>query len=269
MKKIIVVLITIFSTTGKAQTAFEGLVEMKLSVAGSPTASSMKMYFSALGSRAETEMRMPQMTEPFRIVSIYMKNNPDSVFMLNDTYRSYSVKASKKSKTETKPENEYTVKILGNEKILGYKCIHSMITSKTRTTELWTTKEIIDYAAYEKMQESNKSIQSGLFTKGLKDANAEGFPLKAIVQDDKGKMAVTMEAVKVEKKKIADDLFSVPMGYKKTANPALGSMMQELQHATEKAGKNETEEEINRKIKITESDIMNDDNVEAPPPPNK
>ena len=146
MKKFIVVLIATFSITSKAQTAFEGMVEMKLSVAGSPTTSSMKMYFSPLGSRAETEMRMPQMTEPFRIVSIYMKNNPDSFFILNDTYRSYSIKATKKNKTEPKPENEYTVKVLGTEKILDYKCIHSVITSKNRTIELWTTKEIIDYA---------------------------------------------------------------------------------------------------------------------------
>lgn len=269
MKKIIVLLLLVTGQVLKAQSNFEGLVEMKITLAGSPTSSTSKMYFSNLGHRSEMEMRMPQMAAPFRIVTLFKKDNPDSIFSLNDTYKTYSVKAMKKNATAPKLENEYTVKVLGNEKILGYNCVHSLITNKTSNIEMWTTKEIIDYTAYEKIQESNKSMQSSSFAKELKDAHAEGFPLKTMSKDDKGKGSMTMEVVKVEKKKIDESLFSVPKDYKKTAAPSMGGMMQELRQSTEDAVKTETEDDIKRKIENAERDVMNG-NIPVPPAaPNK
>ncbi|MGF1636688.1 MAG: DUF4412 domain-containing protein [Cyclobacteriaceae bacterium] len=44
------------------------------------------------------------------------------------------------------------------------------------------------------------------------------FPMKMVVPDEKGKQTVFMEVGRLEKKKLSDELFSIPTGYKKMAS---------------------------------------------------
>ncbi len=46
------------------------------------------------------------------------------------------------------------MKKLGEEKILDYKTQHVLVTHGQETWELWTSKDLIDYATYRKLQAS-------------------------------------------------------------------------------------------------------------------
>ena len=71
-----------------ASAAFEGYIEMKMTMKeGSGT---MKGQISSVGTRTEVEAKVPQMGEmPITMTMIMKFSNPDVVYMLNDTVKTY------------------------------------------------------------------------------------------------------------------------------------------------------------------------------------
>ena len=81
------------------------------------------------------------------------------------------------------------------------------------TLELWTAKDLLDYATFSKMQAGRgKFAGEEALIKALKDADADGLPLKCITTTPEG-TKVTMEVVKAEKKSLLASTFEIPAGY--------------------------------------------------------
>src|SRR5712691_11603219 len=109
---------------------------------------------------------------------------------------------------------------LGRETVAGYACEHLLLTANDGgETEVWTSKELVDLAAFrESMRRNRQSAEVLGMMKALKEAGVEGFLAKMISRDPKtGAPAMTMELVKAEKRPVAASMFEIPAGYKKQA----------------------------------------------------
>ena len=180
--------------------------------------------------------------KPFKTVRIYKKDSPDLFYVLNEVSATYSITDLSSYKPSPKPDDKITVKIIGTEKILNYNCIHSIITTKSGETKMWTTKELMDYDAYKKINESDIRSRNSSFAKALIEANAEGFPVRTLKKDGKGG-SIIIELVKAEKIKLNDSLFEIPSNYTQTESPTTGleGMMQEIKQMGESTMKEEVQ----------------------------
>jgi hypothetical protein len=225
MRKLLLPALVILSTSVSAFADFEGVVEMKLSItdkAGSTVGGgSMNLAISKAGSRMEMNMQAPM---AMKLVRLTKTDSPDKVYQIDDAGRTYS-EADVSKNAETTKLNEdkepWTVKKLGEEKILGYKTQHVMVTHQQETRELWTSKDLIDYSTYSRLQASRGRMggEEGML-KALKDAGADGMPLKAVVS--LAEMKTTAEIVKVDKKSLPPATFEIPAVYTKTTGDYRG-----------------------------------------------
>jgi hypothetical protein len=196
---------------------FEGTLEMKMgltaqdgTVMGGGT---MNLSVAKAGSRMEMNMEKPM---PMKNVIVTRTDTPDKLYQVNDQSRTYSeIDVSKDNKPNDK--EPWKVKKLGEEKILNYKTQHVMVTHGQEIWELWTSKDLIDYETYRKLQASKGRMAGDQrMVTALKEADVDGMPLKAIVSQEG--MKSTIELVKAEKKSLPASTFEVPPGYKKTAS---------------------------------------------------
>lgn len=193
-------------------------MEMKIS-SSLGAAGNIKTYLSSSGQRSEFEMNIPQMPGGgIHFNSIIRKDKPNTIVQLNDANKTYT---ETEVTDQPKDKNTYTVKKMGVETVSGYKCIRSLITSNNgENTDMWTSKDILYYEQYNKMNRNNPKIGSSSREKAMKNAGAEGFPVKMIVKTKEGDF--TMELTKAEKKDFASSMFEIPAGYTKSGlNPTI------------------------------------------------
>lgn len=202
-------LVCLAASTAVAQ--FEGTLDMKLSSAKAN--GMMKISISKSGSsRNEVEMKSPEVPAPIKMTMLVKAATPNVVYMINDKKKSYSEIDTKEAASRVQNTETYTVKKLGTEKLMGYSCEHVQLTGSNGTTsEMWNTREFLNYDTFRKMQQN---MGDDNLNKALKDANADGMPLKVVQQS--GDEKVTMEVTKVDKKSLSAALFEVPSGYTKT-----------------------------------------------------
>jgi hypothetical protein len=206
---------------------FEGTLQMKMNLSGQDGTvmggGTMNLSIAKAGSRMEMNMEKPM---PMKRVIVTRTDTPDKIYEINDQGRTYSeIDVSKDNKPQQPADKEpWKVKKLGEEKILNYKAQHVMATHGPETWELWTSKDLIDYETYRKLQASKGRMAGDeRMVTALKEADVDGMPLKAIVSQEGTKS--TIELVKAEKKTLPASTFEVPPGYKKTAGgyPGFGA----------------------------------------------
>src|SRR5205807_2040047 len=100
---------------------------------------------------------------------------PDLAYKIDDASKSYTEIDLKKMREMGNqpgaPERTYTVKKLGKEKVLGFECQHVLVTEAGAhggEIEMWTSKEVMDYATFSKLQPRQGSRAA--MEKALKDA---------------------------------------------------------------------------------------------------
>jgi Domain of unknown function (DUF4412) len=229
-----------------AAAQYEGELDMKMTM-GTEAMGTGRMLVSKAGARSEMTIQIPEkqrhegMGSSVKMTTIFKASDPDTVTMLNDEARTYSVMDLKKAR-EMAPrggsEETYTVKKLGSETVAGFACQDVVITSsKGNEVEACVTKDVTGSSAWSAMARRGGS-GSGLM-KALRDAGLEGFPVKmkmsAKGRDDR---PVMWELVKAEKRSIPASMFEVPAGYTKEETP-MGAMMnpemrQKMQEALDK-----------------------------------
>ena len=224
-------LLTTLLAVSPALAQFEGILEMKGTMSGPTEAAAglgstvMKMAISKVGSRIESDVTMQGME--MKTVMVRKNDTPDTLYRIDDKNKTYSViKVPKATEAggESQDQTKYTVKNLGQEKIRGYNTQHVLVTSEKTTIEMWTTKELFDYGTFSKMQVGRKGAQGGEnFLKALRDAGADGMPLKSVTTIDKDHK-MTMEVVNVEAKTLPASTFEVPAGYTETKLPGMGGL---------------------------------------------
>jgi hypothetical protein len=215
---------------------FEGVVEMKVTTVskdGQGGGGTMKIATSKAGSRIEMNMGREGLSMKF--VLLQKEDAPNMVYHINDADKTFTeIDVAKAREMAGQQQNtlEYTVEKLGQENLLGYKTQHVLVKEKNpkagsvHTTEMWTTKGLLSYEAFSKMQaRQGQGADRAAMVKALKDAGVDGFPLKSITTTPGSGIQVTMEAVNIEKKSLPAAMFQIPAGYTKSAgSPMMGGL---------------------------------------------
>ena len=96
------------------------------------------------------------------------------------------------------------------ETVAGYTCEHVTVVSAAQTVDICLAKGLGGYVnPLAAMQRSSEPAWQRMLTAD------GGFPLKVTMPDG----SVPIEVVKIEKKRLANDLFSVPLNYTKMEMP--------------------------------------------------
>ncbi len=197
---------------------FEGILHMQIS---SPEGSQNgKLYISKHGTRFEMDLANPETGEVMmEIVTFTPADEPNLLYTLNETAKTYSVMDMDKINEELsdmmpeEEDEEFTVKKLGTETLLGFKCNHVLVTDRHGETELWLTKDLLSAADFARLSPGKEKGRKGpaAFDLRLKKAGLDGFPLKTWEKESN----TTMEFTEIERKNLGKSLFEVPGGYTK------------------------------------------------------
>ena len=186
----------------------------------------MKVWYQDGNTRSQMQMDMPSGGGPSgmpgmgNMVTLHLQSQPDKTFMLDEKNKSYFEMQKRKGREEEQnAEEDYDIKVLGQEKVNGYNCTHIKASRKSGRPDAemdwWISKEV---AGYQEMKDINtrqfntKSMYKSLAAKGV-----EGFPVKMITGGRRGEME--MELVKIEKLDMPESRFSLDGFSKKEGNP--------------------------------------------------
>ncbi len=105
---------------------------------------------------------------------------------------------------------------------------------------MWIAKDFLDYKLFQRLQaHPGGGMGNEAMEKALKDAGAEGMPLKAIMPAPTGGK-LTMEVVKADKQSLPASTFDIPAGYTKSeggldmsgvSNPQIDDARKKMQEA--------------------------------------
>jgi len=193
-------------------------IEYKLTGDGG-MAGTTKSYTQGGNYRAEIEMSGGQMPGGFKLVSLTLKDNPQKSYQLNETSKTYTEVDISSALAHEKDSTEYTVTLVGKEKIDGYNCTHVIAQriGYPNQEEFWVSTEVLNYKMY--MGVKSKYTSEGLF-KALAKAGALGFPVRTKVTE-RGK-SMQIDLVKAEARNNDPALFSLE-GYTKSGIAGSGT----------------------------------------------
>jgi hypothetical protein len=95
------------------------------------------------------------------------------------------------------------------ETIAGYTCEHVQITSAAQTTDVCLSKDLGRYV------NPLEAMQGNASPAWQRAVGTDGFPLKVTLPDG----TVALEVTRIEPKRLANDLFSVPLSYTRMEMP--------------------------------------------------
>ena len=177
------------------------------------------------------KMKMGPMT--VNMVMFQKNDSPNILYRVNDANKTYTetdLAKMKEMASQQQANRKYTVEKLGRETLLGYKTQHVLVKEQVAdggtgmTLEVWTAKDLLDYETFSKMQvRRGKGAGEEAMIKALKEADADGLPLKSLATTPEG-MKITMEVVKVDKKSLPAATFEIPEGYTKSEGGLMDMM---------------------------------------------
>jgi hypothetical protein len=232
-KKINLTLVALLLAAGPVFAQFEGVLEMKMTMSGmgGEGGGTMNVAVAKTGSRSEINMQMGPMD--MKMVMLQKNDTPDMLYRINDADKSYTEMDMAKMRDMAAQQinaKKYTVEKLGQETLLGYKTQHVLLKEqdagdgKGMSIEMWSAKDLLDYATFSKLQaRRGKGAGEEAMIKALKDADADGMPLKSVATTPEG-MKITMEVVKVDKKSLPASMFEIPAGYTKSEGGLMDMM---------------------------------------------
>lgn len=165
--------------------------------------------------RNEMRLNMPGAMSN-KMISIGNAKQPRFTVMLYPDTKTFSLNVIDTSLINSNPET-YTVTKIGNEKIQGYNCIHSKITSSfnsrflksSSTFEVWTSNEVPGYALIKKLT-MIENIRPDMMD-AIDKAGCGGFFVKMV---STGKdYSMEMLLIKAVEKNLPASLFEIPSGY--------------------------------------------------------
>ena len=232
-KRISPTLFALLLAAGPAFAQFEGVLEMKMTMAtkGGEGSGTLSVAVGKAGTRSEMNMQMGQMA--VNMVMLQKNDTPETIYRINDankTYTEINLAKTREMAGQQQKTPEYTVEKLGQETILGYKTQHVLVKEKNpangdlTSMEMWTAKELLDYATFSKLQaRPGKGGREEALLKALKSAEADGMPLKTIATASDGSKSTT-EVVKADKKSLPASTFEIPADYTKSAGGMMDMM---------------------------------------------
>ncbi|MFH0734283.1 MAG: DUF4412 domain-containing protein [bacterium] len=196
----------------KAQTkTFEGIVkyDAKFVDEEAETNLTLTMDYYIKNNKFRVEFNSPE-------GQAIMLINKDKTVMLipqNNMFMEFS-NTEENETGEPNLKDDFTKAKTGETKeILGYMCAQYIFKEDDGTMELWFTKDL-GYFIFAANPMEKAKIDDKYFEDGF-------FPLVIKMKDPSGTENGSLEAVKIEKKMLADEMFEIPAGYTKFTVPEM------------------------------------------------
>jgi hypothetical protein len=190
--------------------------------------STMKIYLSGDGhARIERDMPTRQGAENkfSHMVIIGYSGKPTESTILYEKNKTYSVIHFDSLKMPAAMKIESTVSKAGEEKILGYGCVHARIISAKQygttmtiidTVDIWKSPDVPVPAMYDDWLKTFENKSAGFsyareVPAKLTQIGCKGFTVKLLTRTTT--VSVTMELVKAEHENFSGSLFEIPAGY--------------------------------------------------------
>jgi hypothetical protein len=185
-----------------------------------------KVSFSPSAVRVDTEVTTSTgspgspnraATTTSDMTMIQRLSEPDSMYLLNASTKSYSVMNLAAMRNGIKSDERWTMKRLGRSSVAGVPCENaSMTSSKGSAVETCVATEIAGSSAWwSAMRRGSDS-----WVKALSDAGLKGLPVRLKMRSTDDRSIVDMELVRFEKGSIPASRFEIPAGYTKAAGGA-------------------------------------------------
>jgi hypothetical protein len=210
----VILILTWWLACGTLRAQFEGVIESRNTTTdetGAEQQSVMTMWIK--GTMAKITNSATSTTPASTMI---YRSDLRVIRMLNDDNKTYFEIPQGKTREDASAEAgaPAAVKKTGKtKKILGYRCEQFLIGQGEAETEIWGTKDLKGLSA--SLARALGEERSGQGTAWNDELTKLGiFPLLANTRLE-GKVLESQEVVKIEKRSLAEDLFSLPAGYKK------------------------------------------------------
>ena len=192
-----------------------------------------KMYVSSKGDM-RVEMNFTNSMSPNKnaapIIIIGHSDKPDESISVDDSAKTYTVNHIDRNDLNTGEKIQSSVTKVGEEKMLGFSCVHAKIVStkkigsfysQTDTIDLWRSNDVPMQAdvkeLFDKFQSRTGNFMYTPETEAqLKQMGCEGFMVKMEMKSKNINMI--MQLTKVEHRNLPADIFQIPAGYTENKN---------------------------------------------------
>lgn len=192
-----------------------------------------KMFVSSKGDmRSETDMvtSFKGNKRGVPIIVIAHSNKPDESIIIDDSAKTYTINHIKREDFDTQEKTQSTVTKIGDEKILGFNCVHAKIISKKSignfysmvdTVDIWRSNDVPMQAAVKDLMNQFESrtgnyMYSKEVSDQLKQMGCEGFMVKMEIKNKDA--STVMQLTKVEHRDLPASMFQIPSGYTEDKN---------------------------------------------------
>jgi hypothetical protein len=187
-----------------------------------------KMYVSSKGAM-RTEMNMTNSASghknPVLMVHIGHTDKPNKSISIDNEKKTYTVNHINPADLNTGEKMQSTVTKVGEEKILGFNCVHARIISKKTlgnfylqadTIDLWKSNDVPMQSNVKELfnqfeSRSGNTMYSPDATAQLKQMGCDGFTVK--MQMGSKDVSMVMQLTKVEHRDLPASMFEIPAGY--------------------------------------------------------
>lgn len=194
---------------------FEGVIHMRLTLESG--SGNLALSLSGEAARLDMKVSVDPLPVPVTLSILHQGKDMRNVILIDDMQRAYSeVSLAEAGKlTQGTGKSRYTVKVLGQGKILGYAATHVTLSRDKEFVDAWIAGELKDaFAVLRTLQEANPQVGEAALFQALEEAGHGGLPMRFTVIREGQK--VTTEVMKIERKALPASLFETPKGYRRT-----------------------------------------------------
>ncbi len=187
---------------------FEGSITMRMSVKGANGAQQQELEYLVRNGKVRVSMGGP--AGAMSLLSVPQEQKVYVLMAAQNAYMEMPIAAAAASVAARSPADAQIKRTGRMETVAGYSCEHVTVISAAQTVDLCLAKGLGGYVnPLAAMQRSSEPAWQRMLTAD------GGFPLKVTMPDG----SVPLEVVKIEKKRLANDLFSVPLHFTKMETP--------------------------------------------------
>jgi Domain of unknown function (DUF4412) len=199
--------VVVLPETSAAQ-PFEGAVLMRMSAKGANGPQSQEMEYLVRNGKVRVSMGGP--AGAMALLSVPQEQKVYVLMAAQSAYMEMPIAEASSNVAARTPVDAKLTRTGRMETVAGYACEHVTVASAAQTVDICMAKGLGGYVnPLASMQRSNEPAWQRLLTAD------GGFPLKVTMQDG----SIPIEVVKIEKRRLANDLFSVPLHYTKMEMP--------------------------------------------------
>ena len=203
-------------------------------VAFSRPAVRMEMEMSpAAGSSRSPESRRAAPT--MKMTMIQKLAEPEKLYLLDDRRKTYSIMdLAKAREAGPAPEETWSAKRLGSDRVAGFACEKALMTSSKGTqVEVCMSSDLPATKAWWAAMSRGRRASDN-WVRSMEDAGVRGFPIRMRYRNADGRPGVAMELAGFERRSVTASAFEIPADYKQTSGmdaanvpPEAGKAMQD------------------------------------------